>query len=167
MDETQNGHDSRGRFASGNSGGPGRPRRAIETDYLAALGDALTIDAWREIVTGAITSAKIGDDKARAWLSKYALGESSISLYELARRDALDYSIDDQLSADVEIAHNAANGDYDDVMHMMGDNEPPTPLRLTLEKRIKAKQATADETDRVAAILARAARRRAKEAAAS
>ena len=166
MDETHKGHDSRGRFASGNSGGPGRPRRAIETDYLAALGDALTIDAWREIVTGAITSAKIGDDKARAWLSKYALGESSISLYELARRDALDYSIDDQLSADVEIAHNAANGDYDDVMHMMGDNEPPTPLRLTLKKRIKAKQAAADETDREAAILARAARRRAKEAAA-
>ena len=51
-------------------------------------------------------------------------------------------------------------------MHMMGDNEPPTPLRLTLKKRIKAKQAAADETDREAAILARAARRRVKEAAA-
>ncbi len=159
MDETQSGRDGAGRFASGNSGGPGRPRRAVEADYLAALGDALTLESWRDIVKGAITAAKSGDDKARAWLSKYALGESSISMYELARREALEFSIDDRLVAEVEIAMGEVSGKYGDALERLLDNSTPTPLGLTLQKRIQAEQSAADEREQRERAARRAARK--------
>ena len=57
----------KGTFAQGNKGGPGRPRRAVEADYLAVLSEAVPLDTWREIVSTAVTHAKTGDDKARAF----------------------------------------------------------------------------------------------------
>jgi hypothetical protein len=42
--------DDNGRFAKGNPGGPGRPRRAVEADYLAALSQAVPLEKWRDIV---------------------------------------------------------------------------------------------------------------------
>ena len=47
-----------GRFATGNPGGPGRPRRAIEADYLKAFSDAVPLDAWRTIVSRAVADAQ-------------------------------------------------------------------------------------------------------------
>jgi hypothetical protein len=44
------GRDRRGRFTTGNLGGPGRPRRTIERQYLAALSEEVSLDAWREVV---------------------------------------------------------------------------------------------------------------------
>ena len=67
--------DAAGRFAAGNAGGPGRPRRAIETDYLAALSDAVPMDRWRKIVERAVTDAEQGDVKAREWLGSYLAGK--------------------------------------------------------------------------------------------
>ena len=78
-----NGHDSRGRFAEGNPGGPGRPRRAVEERYLAALGEAVSLDDWRDIVRAAVGAAKCGDPKARSWLSAYLIGTEPISLSDL------------------------------------------------------------------------------------
>jgi hypothetical protein len=49
-------HTSNGRFAVGNPGGPGRPRRAIEREYLAALSDTVSLGDWREIVERASPS---------------------------------------------------------------------------------------------------------------
>jgi hypothetical protein len=50
-----NGHrDPQGRFTVGNPGGPGRPRRAVEREYLAAMSDAVSLDEWREIVKAAV-----------------------------------------------------------------------------------------------------------------
>ena len=65
--------DRNGRFTLGNAGGPGRPRRTVETDYLAALNDELSLDSWQRIVRRAIEHAEAGDWRARDWLSKYVL----------------------------------------------------------------------------------------------
>lgn len=68
--------DERGRFVKGHSGGPGRPSRATERDYLAALSEAVGIDTWRDIVGRAVDDAKAGDGKARDWLAKYLIGDA-------------------------------------------------------------------------------------------
>ncbi|WP_435022781.1 hypothetical protein TA3x_005856 (plasmid) [Tundrisphaera sp. TA3] len=68
------GRDTAGRFATGNLGGPGRPRRAVELDYLMALADVVDLDAWREVVRVALVQAAGGDAKARDWLAGYLLG---------------------------------------------------------------------------------------------
>jgi hypothetical protein len=79
---------SNGRFAAGNAGGPGRPRRAVERDYLATLSEAVSLDDWRDIVRAAVTVAKQGDAKARDWLARHLLGENPISLTALAADEA-------------------------------------------------------------------------------
>lgn len=63
-----------GRFAEGNAGGPGRPRRAVEADYLHVVADACSLKDWREIVDAAVRNAKTGDPRARAWLGAYMMG---------------------------------------------------------------------------------------------
>jgi hypothetical protein len=47
--------------------------RSSET-YMGALLDAVSIDDWREVVTGAVQAAKGGDAQARAWLGQYLIG---------------------------------------------------------------------------------------------
>jgi len=76
--------DGNGRFAKGNSGGPGRPRREIEADYLIALNDAVSLADWGEVVSKALEDAKAGDGKARAWLAKYLIGDQPPTLESLA-----------------------------------------------------------------------------------
>jgi len=61
------GRTDNGRFAPGNPGGPGRPRRAIESEYLATLGDAVSLDDWREIVTRAVSDAKAREIRQPAY----------------------------------------------------------------------------------------------------
>jgi hypothetical protein len=73
MPDTEIDRDDRGRFATGSAGGPGRPRRRIETDYLTALSDRVSMDAWSQIVGRAIEDAIAGDAKAREWLSRHLL----------------------------------------------------------------------------------------------
>lgn len=102
MAEATVGHDERGRFAVGNPGGPGRPRRAIESEYLRVLSDAVSLDDWREVVARAVSAAKDGDDKSRAWLARYVIGETPIGLTELAARELLDIGAD--LEAQVKVA---------------------------------------------------------------
>lgn len=94
---TNDGRDNAGRFAQGNSGGPGRPRRVVELDYLAALGDALTLADWAAIVARAVTDAKAGDAKARDWVGRYALGSNPMGLFDLARREALGVTAGDEI----------------------------------------------------------------------
>ena len=54
-----------GQFAEGNPGGPGRPPRDTERDYLATLAEVVDPDAWREICKRALADAKDGDATAR------------------------------------------------------------------------------------------------------
>ena len=67
--------DDSGRFVKGQTGNPnGRPKRRTEEQYLDATIARVTIKDWREIVDKAVSQAKRGDSRARAWLSDYVLG---------------------------------------------------------------------------------------------
>ncbi len=79
--------DESGRFAIGNAGGPGRPRRTIESAYMAALGDAVSLDDWQAIVSRAVADAKAGESKARDWLTRYLIGSTPPSLLAIAARE--------------------------------------------------------------------------------
>ena len=48
--------------------------RATSTDYMAALLESVTVDDWRDVVSGAVKAAKEGDAPARAWLAQYVMG---------------------------------------------------------------------------------------------
>lgn len=85
-----------GQFAPGNPGGPGRPRRSVEQDYLAALSDVVSVDAWKRIVERAIQDAENGDARARAWLSGYLLRTEG-SLMDIAAAELSGKAIDDRV----------------------------------------------------------------------
>jgi hypothetical protein len=81
------GRDALGRFKRGNEGGPGRPRRAVETEYLAVIGDVVPLERWRRIVERAAADAEAGDAKARQWLAGSLLGSVPQSLLDVAARE--------------------------------------------------------------------------------
>jgi hypothetical protein len=81
-----------GRFLPGNPGGPGRPRRAIEADYLAALSEAVSMDSWRAVVARAVEQAQAGDFKAREWIADRLLGKpTGDGLLKLAAAELVGY----------------------------------------------------------------------------
>jgi hypothetical protein len=93
--------DTDGRFVPGNPGGPGRPRRAIETDYLAVLSETVPLESWHAVVAKALEQAEKGDAKAREWLSGYLMpkpGEGS-PLAKLAAADFLDFDASFEFAA--------------------------------------------------------------------
>jgi hypothetical protein len=63
------------RFAPGNPGGPGRPKRDVEHRYLEAISEVASLESWRKIVARAVEDAKQGDARAREWLSRYLIGD--------------------------------------------------------------------------------------------
>jgi hypothetical protein len=69
--------DHCGRFAPGNCGGPGRPRRATEAEYLQALSSIVSLADLVAIARRAVADAKKGSARARDWVSKYLLGDPS------------------------------------------------------------------------------------------
>lgn len=79
--------DGQGRFAPGNGGGPGRPRRDVESRYMAALGDSVSLNDWREIVCRAVQDAKDGDSKSRDWLARFLLGSAPPTLLSIAAEE--------------------------------------------------------------------------------
>jgi hypothetical protein len=147
--------DERGRFVAGNGGGPGRPRRAIEREYLAVISDSLSLEDWREVVTHAVEVAKQGDDKARAWLAKYVIGDAPIGLTELLARELLDIDPDLEVLAKV-----------DEI------SEPTPPFASwgdppTLVERVKSIKAKIAEQEAQAEQERRKAERKARKAAQS
>jgi hypothetical protein len=97
MTEANNGRDENGRFAMGNPGGPGRPRRAIEREYLATISDGCPPDAWAEIVRRTVEEAKRGDAKARDWLARYLVGDNVTTLVALAAKEQRGVTADDDI----------------------------------------------------------------------
>ena len=73
----QNGRKTNGQFAKGNGGGPGRPPRDVEADYLTTLIATVTADRWRRIVARAADDAEAGDHRTREWLGKYLVGDKA------------------------------------------------------------------------------------------
>ena len=63
-----------GQFAPGNQGGPGRPPRQTESEYLTAMKQGCSPQDWQEIIQKAVIDAKEGDAKARDWLASYLIG---------------------------------------------------------------------------------------------
>jgi hypothetical protein len=70
----------------------------VEADYLAVIGNAVSLSDWREIVSRALADAKAGDPKARAWLAKYLIGDTPGQLLDLAADDLLGRSIEDRIA---------------------------------------------------------------------
>jgi hypothetical protein len=66
--------NANGRFAAGRRGGPGRPRREVEAQYLVAFREAVPLETWGAIVTKAVDQALEGDARARDWISSYVVG---------------------------------------------------------------------------------------------
>lgn len=78
---------ARGRpFQKGNPGGPGRPRRQTETEYLDTLRETVTLDDWREICLAMVDKAKGGDVRAFEALCKWAMPAHAIEA-EIERSD--------------------------------------------------------------------------------
>jgi hypothetical protein len=103
------GRDTRGRFVEGNPGGPGRPRRAVEREYLAAISDAVPLNLWRGIVLNVVGCAEDGERWAIEWLAKYLLGEPqgvSLTLTELATREHLGIDVERELEAEADALKN-------------------------------------------------------------
>ena len=97
MSEEGNGRQSSGRFAKGNPGGPGRPRRAVEREYLAALNAAVSLDDWAKIVAKAVEDATDGDWRSREWVTRYLLGNEPPSLLKLAAAESAGISVEDEI----------------------------------------------------------------------
>lgn len=61
-------------FKKGWKGGPGRPRKRTEEQYLNATINKVLLGDWGEVVMKALEDAKMGDDKARKFLANYLMG---------------------------------------------------------------------------------------------
>lgn len=138
--------DERGRFVAGNGGGPGRPRRAIEREYLAVISEAVSLEDWRAIVSHAVAVAKQGDDKARAWLAKYVIGDNPITLTELLARELLDIDADTEALIRVdELSETSAS-------RLFSISETTFVERArSIQARIAAAEATAERKAKRAA----------------
>ena len=91
--------DQKGKFALGNSGGPGRPPRQTEADYLQELKGICSLEVWREIVSRVVEDAKTGNAKAREFLARYLLTNapslSDLAVWEEAAYDPLERKVKD------------------------------------------------------------------------
>jgi hypothetical protein len=52
--------------------------RRTESDYMATLLDAVTLEDWREIVNSTVAAAKGGDTSARTFLAQYLVGRPDL-----------------------------------------------------------------------------------------
>jgi hypothetical protein len=80
------GRDGLGRFATGNGGGPGRPKGATEAEYLRALSRIVSVEDLRAIARRAVADAKKGNARAREWVSTYLLGDPAPRVPPSTRR---------------------------------------------------------------------------------
>ena len=67
--------NEKGQFVDGNPGGPGRPARDSDLEYMRTLAESCDLQTWREIVARAVKDAKAGNGKAREWLGSYLIGK--------------------------------------------------------------------------------------------
>ncbi len=70
--------DREGKFVPGTQGGPGRPPRKVESEYLRTLAEVCPPEVWKQICQKAVQNALAGEARARDWLSRYLLGETTV-----------------------------------------------------------------------------------------
>lgn len=129
--------------------------RATERDYVAVLADKITPAVWAEVVQAAIDAARAGDAKARAWVAEMILPPAAdrMTLSDLARREALGVTAEDEVAARIEFTHTpflARRPGVDD------------PLELAEAKRIEQAEAVAEAAERARRKAERAARKAAR-----
>ena len=66
--------DENGKFVKGNGGGPGRPKKQREEEYLKIMLSVVDPVEWKAICTKAVEQAKRGDATARKWIADYLIG---------------------------------------------------------------------------------------------
>jgi hypothetical protein len=111
--------------------------------YMGALLDAVSLEDWREVVTGAVQLAKGGDPQARAWLGQYLVGRAeakaptaiNVVVAQLQGRDA----VINRLVADI------APSSYDIEFNRVPDTRAQIKEQLQLELSEKLQQASATE----------------------
>ena len=77
------GRDAHGRFAPGNPGGPGRPPKARELNYLAAVVESVGVQRFRYIVERQAERAEQGNLAAAQFLARLLLGATPPMLSEI------------------------------------------------------------------------------------
>jgi hypothetical protein len=122
--ETQmnDGRNENGQFAKGNPGGPGRPRRAVEREYLIALLEKISLVDWQEVIDKTLADAKAGDARAREWLARFLLGPkpSDLAADELAG-----------FSTEMEIAAKRTEREQDRMFSFFGESLRDDTQRVT------------------------------------
>lgn len=68
-------------FVKGGKGGPGRPKREVEQDYLKAFKNVATPELWDAILDKAARQARAGDPAARKFLADYLVGIPAQKVY--------------------------------------------------------------------------------------
>jgi hypothetical protein len=74
-----------GRFQKGHPGGPGRPKRSTEENYLRLTIACVPPERWQKIVKKAVTQAERGDRYAREWLRRILLGDDPVQVAALVQ----------------------------------------------------------------------------------
>ena len=110
MVQKGDGRDGKGRFARGNPGGPGRPHRETEREYLAILVSACPLGTWREVCARAVEDALAGDARARQWLASFLIGAPpnpapslfALAVEEMSASDPVEEAVADRMN---DLAH--------------------------------------------------------------
>ena len=75
--------DNKGRFVKGNPGGPGRPSRASEQEYLDMLKDRIPPERWAQMVERLISHVEeSGSIRAFQALTDRLLGKAPVVVHD-------------------------------------------------------------------------------------
>ena len=118
-----------------------RKRPLIERDYLRYTLEMITPTRWQAIVEKNIQNAEAGDPKARDWIARLIFGKEPKSLSELALREALDISAEDDLAAMVDQVINPPKPD-----ELRASFSGP-PQETLLERALRLAKAKKDQSD--------------------
>ena len=146
------GRQAGGRFGPGNRYGKGRPPRAIEASYMAALADIVPPERWAAICDKAAQDAEAGDKAAREWIGRHLLGQAPISLRDLARRELAGATDADEIEAANKLAEAESSMFSNWMREQLGYTEPIDGAIEIATTRDKS------EADAARIALARAAR---------
>lgn len=146
------GRQAGGRFGPGNRYGKGRPPRAIEASYMAALADIVPPERWAAICDKAAQDAEAGDKAAREWIGRHLLGQAPISLRDLARRELAGATDADEIEAANKLAEAESSMFSNWMREQLGYTEPIAGAIEIATTRDKS------EADAARIALARAAR---------
>ena len=112
-----------------------------QESYMGALLDAVSLDDWREVVTGAVQAAKGGDPQARNWLGQYLIGKP-----ESNAPTAVNVIVN-QLQGKNEVLDKLTHHQFIDAKFHHSDDDVKANIRaqLAIELNGKVQQSNATE----------------------